>query len=308
MRILLTGSRGMLGSSIKKHLSDPKFDLLTPTSADLNLLHADAINDYLRINKPEAVIHAAARVGGIQANIDSPHEFLTENIRMDSNLLTASLEYRVPNLLYMASSCMYPRETFQPMQESQILTGALEPTNEGYALAKLVATKTVELASVQYGLNWRSLILSNLFGPGDHFNSDKSHLLAAIITKVEAAKRTNAPEIIMWGTGNVRREFTYIEDVADFIANKIFSLGDLPVALNIGLGQDYSVFEYYQMVAKYAGYLGKITADASKPEGMRQKLMNIEVAQKLGWSPTTNMADAIAKTYDWYIESMRGEN
>jgi GDP-L-fucose synthase len=272
------------------------------------LLDADAVNDYIRINKPEAVIHAAARVGGIQANIDSPHEFLTENIRMDSNLLTASLEYRVPNLLYMASSCMYPRETFQPMKESQILTGALEPTNEGYALAKLVATKSVELASVQYGLNWRSLILSNLFGPGDHFNSDKSHLLAAIITKVEAAKRTNAPEIIMWGTGNVRREFTYVEDVADFIANKIFSLGDLPAALNIGLGQDYSVFEYYQMVAQYAGYLGKITADASKPEGMRQKLMNIEVAQKLGWSPTTNMADAIAKTYDWYIDSMRGEN
>lgn len=308
MRILLTGSRGMLGSSIKRHLIDTKFDLLAPTSTDLNLLDAIAVNDYLRINKPEAVIHAAARVGGIQANIDSPYEFLTENIRMDSNLLTASLQYKVPNLLYMASSCMYPRETFQPMQESQILTGALEPTNEGYALAKLVATKTVELASVQYGLNWRSLILSNLFGPGDHFNSDKSHLLAAIITKVEAAKRTNAPEITMWGTGNVRREFTYVEDVADFIANKIFSLGDLPVVLNIGLGQDYSVLEYYQMVAQYAGYLGKITADTSKPEGMRQKLLNIEVAQTLGWNPDTRIADAIAKTYDWYIESMRGEN
>jgi GDP-L-fucose synthase len=298
----------MLGSSIKRHLIDTKFDLLAPTSTDLNLLDAIAVNDYLRINKPEAVIHAAARVGGIQANIDSPYEFLTENIRMDSNLLTASLQYKVPNLLYMASSCMYPRETFQPMQESQILTGALEPTNEGYALAKLVATKTVELASVQYGLNWRSLILSNLFGPGDHFNSDKSHLLAAIITKVEAAKRTNAPEITMWGTGNVRREFTYVEDVADFIANKIFSLGDLPVVLNIGLGQDYSVLEYYQMVAQYAGYLGKITADTSKPEGMRQKLLNIEVAQTLGWNPDTRIADAIAKTYDWYIESMRGEN
>jgi GDP-L-fucose synthase len=194
------------------------------------------------------------------------------------------------------------------MQESQILTGALEPTNEGYALAKLIATKTVELASAQYGLNWRSLILSNLFGPGDHFNSDKSHLLAAIITKVEAAKRTNAPEISMWGTGNVRREFTYVDDVADFIARKIFSLKDLPAALNIGLGQDYSVIEYYQMVAQYAGYMGKINADASKPEGMRQKLMNIEVAQELGWSPTTKMADAIAKTYDWYIDSMRGEN
>jgi len=306
MRILLTGSRGMLGSSIKRHLNDAKFDLLAPTSADLNLLEAKAVDDYIRTNKPDAVIHAAARVGGIQANIDSPYEFLTENIRMDSNLLTASLEYKVPNLLYMASSCMYPRETFQPMHESQILTGALEPTNEGYALAKLVATKTVELASVQYGLNWRSLILSNLFGLGDHFNSDKSHLLAAIITKVEAAKRTNAQEIIMWGTGNVRREFTYVEDVADFIATKIFSLKDLPAALNIGLGQDYSVIEYYQMVAQYAGYLGKIKADASKPEGMKQKLMNIEVAQKLGWNPTTSMQDAIAQTYDWYLESLQG--
>jgi GDP-L-fucose synthase len=306
MRILLTGSRGMLGSSIKKHLNDSKFDLLTPTSADLDLLDAEDVHDYIKTQKPDAVIHAAARVGGIQANIDSPYEFLTENIRMDSNLLSASLEYKVPNFLYMASSCMYPRETFQPMKESQILTGALEPTNEGYALAKLVATKTVELASNQYGLNWRSLILSNLFGPGDHFNSDKSHLLAAIITKVEAAKRTNASEITMWGTGNVRREFTYVEDVADFIATKIFSLKDLPAALNIGLGQDYSVLEYYQMVAQYAGYAGKITADASKPEGIRQKLMNIEVAQKLGWNPTTNMTDAIAKTYDWYIDSMRG--
>ena len=306
MRVLLTGSRGMLGSSIKRHLNDPKFDLLTPTSSDLNLLDAKAVNDYIRTNKPEAVIHAAARVGGIQANIDSPYEFLTENIRMDSNLLSASLEYKVPNLLYMASSCMYPRETFQPMDESQILTGALEPTNEGYALAKLVATKTVELASNQYGLNWHSLILSNLFGPGDHFNSDKSHLLAAIITKVEYAKRTNAPEIVMWGTGKVRREFTYVEDVANFIAAKIFFLNDLPAALNIGLGQDYSVIEYYQMVAQYAGYLGKINADASKPEGMKQKLMNTEVAQKLGWNPSTSMQDAIAQTYDWYLESVQG--
>ena len=147
-----------------------------------------------------------------------------------------------------------------------------------------------------------------MFGPGDHFNSDKSHLLAAIITKVEYAKRTNAPEIVMWGTGKVRREFTYVEDVANFIGAKIFSLKELPPALNIGLGQDFSVIEYYQMVAEYAGYLGKINADPSKPEGMKQKLMNVEVAQELGWNPNTNMADAIAKTYDWYIDSLRGGN
>ena len=308
MRILLTGSRGMLGSSIKRLLNDSEFDLLSPSRSDLDLLDTNAVHNFIGTNKPEAVIHTAARVGGIQANIDSPYEFLTENIRIDSNLLSASLKYRVPNLLYMASSCMYPRDTLQPMQESQILSGALEPTNEGYALAKLVATKAVELASTQYGLNWRSLILSNLFGPGDHFNSDKSHLLAAIITKVAAAKRRNAPEIIMWGTGSVRREFTYVEDVAEFIVSKIFCFKDLPATLNIGLGQDYSVIEYYQMVAQHAGYLGKISADASRPEGMRQKLMNIEVAQKLGWRPTTNMIDAIAKTYDWYIDSVGGGN
>lgn len=308
MRILLTGSRGMLGSSLKRNLSDFEFDLLTPTRQDLNLLDPKAVDDYIRINKPEVVIHAAARVGGIQANIDKPYEFLTENIRLDSNLLSASLEYRVPNFLYMGSSCMYPRDTLQPMHESQISTGALESTNEGYALAKLVATKTVELASTQYGLNWRSLILSNLFGPGDQFSSEKSHLLAAIITKVETAKRTNLPEIIMWGTGNARREFTYVDDVTEFIVTKVYNLQELPVTLNIGVGRDYSVIEYYQMVAQYAKYPGKILADVSKPEGVRQKLLNIEVAKKLGWNPTTRIQDAIAKTYDWYIESMRGVN
>lgn len=308
MRILLTGSGGMLGSSIKRHLSNFEFDVLTPTRKDLNLLDAKVVHDYIGMNKPEVVIHSAARVGGIQANIDKPYEFLTENIRMDSNLLSASLEHRVPNLLYMASSCMYPRETFQPMQESQILTGALESTNEGYALSKLVATKAIEFASNQFGLNWRSLILSNLFGPGDHFASDKSHLLAAIITKVESAKRANAPEVIMWGTGKVRREFTYVDDVADFIVTKIFSLKELPVMLNIGAGQDYSVIEYYQMVAEYAGYSGTIISDASKPEGVRQKLLDIEIAKKLGWNPPTKMPEAIAKTYDWYIQSVGGIN
>jgi GDP-L-fucose synthase len=279
---------------------------LAPSSQELDLRDTAATQQFINQAKPDIVVHAAGRVGGIQANILNPVDFLVANTDMARNVILAAYNARVPYLINLASSCMYPRETFQPMQESQILTGALEPTNEGYALAKLVATKTVELASVQYGLNWRSLILSNLFGPGDHFNSDKSHLLAAIITKVEAAKRTNAPEIIMWGTGKVRREFTYVEDVADFIATKIFALENLPAALNIGVGQDYSVIEYYQMVAQYAGYLGKINADASKPEGMKQKLMNIDVAQKLGWNPSTSMQDAIAQTYDWYLESLQG--
>jgi GDP-L-fucose synthase len=307
MRILLTGSRGMLGSSLMEHLATGGFEVLSPTSIELNLLNQSAVDEYLKRNKPETIIHAAARVGGIQANIDSPYEYLSENIRMDSNLFSAAKELGVANFVYMASSCMYPRKTKQPMGESQILTGELEPTNEGYALAKIIGTKTVETANKQYGLNWHSLILSNLFGPRDHFNSEKSHLLAAIITKVESAKRLGQSSISMWGTGQVRREFTYVHDVSKFISSNLATLNQLPASLNIGAGQDFSVLEYYKMVSKYAGYEGDIVPDASKPEGMAQKLMNIEVAKEFGWNPETSMTDAIAQTYDWYLESLQGE-
>lgn len=306
MRVLLTGSRGMLGSSLKEHLSDRDIEIIAPNSAELNLLNQVAVDQFLKQYKPDTIIHAAARVGGIQANIDSPYEYLTENIRMDSNLLNAAKSAEVPNFLYMASSCMYPRETAQPMAESQILTGALEPTNEGYALAKIVGSKTVEVANKQFGLNWHSLILSNLFGPRDHFNSEKSHLLAAIITKVESASRTGQETISMWGTGKVRREFTYVHDVAGFVASNLADLDKLPPSLNLGAGKDFSVLEYYKMVSEHAGFDGQIIAEPSKPEGMNQKLMDVSIARSLGWHPATSMQDAIAQTYDWYLISLQG--
>lgn len=296
----------MLGSSIKDHLTMQEFEILSPTSAELDLLDSAAVGAFLKQHKPDTIIHAAARVGGIQANIDSPYEYLTENIRMDSNLLTAAKSLEVPNFLYMASSCMYPRETSQPMSESQILTGELEPTNEGYAIAKIVGTKTIEVANKQYGLNWHSLILSNLFGPRDHFNSDKSHLLAAIITKIESAKRLGQSNVTMWGTGQVRREFTYVNDIAAFISSNISHLNKMPVSMNLGTGEDFSVLEYYKMVSEHAGFDGDIAADTSKPEGMVQKLLDISVARSFGWGSLTSMPEAIAQTYDWYLDSIQG--
>lgn len=306
MRVLLTGSRGMLGSSLKQHLTLSDFEIISPTSSELDLFNQVSVDDFLKQYKPDTVIHAAARVGGIQANIDSPFEYLTENIRIDSNLLNAAKSAQVPNFLYMASSCMYPRETAQPMSESQILTGALEPTNEGYALAKIVGSKTVEIANEQFGLNWHSLILSNLFGPRDHFNSEKSHLLAAIISKVESANSSGQENISMWGTGKVRREFTYVHDVSSFVAENLANLDKLPPSLNIGAGKDFSVLEYYNMVSEYAGFKGEIVPEPSKPEGMSQKLMDVSIARSLGWNPSTSMQDAIAQTYDWYINSLQG--
>lgn len=306
MRVLITGSRGMLGSSLKEHLLTRDIEILSPSSAELDLLDQTSVDVYLRQHRPDTIIHAAARVGGIQANIDSPYEYLTENIRMDSNILNAAKSVEVSNFLYMASSCMYPRDTKQPMSETQVLTGELEPTNEGYALAKIVGTKTIEVANYQYGLNWHSLILSNLFGPRDHFNSNKSHLLAAIITKVENAKRLGQGVISMWGSGQVRREFTYVNDVSAFVTSNILTLDKLPATINIGAGVDFSVLEYYAMVCKHADFDGKIIPDPSKPEGMARKLMDISVARGLGWNPATSMQDAIAQTYNWYLESLQG--
>ena len=306
MQILLTGSRGMLGSSLISRLSSNESEIFGPTRKELDLSNGSKVLDYLSRYKPDLIIHTAARVGGIDANIDSPFEHLTENIQMDSNLFTAAKIAGIKNFLYMASSCMYPRVTLQPMKESQLLTGALEPTNEGYALAKIVGMKSIETASVQFGLNWRTLILSNLFGPNDHFNSKKSHLLAAIITKVEAANRENLGEIEMWGSGRARREFTYVNDVANFVASNLSNIEKFPLAMNVGAGRDYSVLEYYEMVMNQAGFRGKIKADPSRPEGMPQKLMDSSLSKSFGWNPGTTIENAIAETYNWYLNSLQG--
>ncbi len=302
MRILLTGSGGMLGSSILTRI-DKKYDVLSPNRSELDLLNSEAVLDYLTVHKPDSIIHTAARVGGIQANIENGFDFLTQNIRLDSNIFSAARALKVSNLIYIGSTCMYPKDHDFPLQESDLLTGSLEPTNEGYALAKIIGAKTVELAAQREKLDWRTLILSNLYGPNDHFEPDRSHLIAAIIRKVDQALETGSPSISMWGDGTSRREFTFVDDVAEFIVNNLETLNALPTPMNLGAGIDYSILEFYEIITELMGYTGKIVSDPSKPNGMKRKLSDSTLAENHGWRPKTELSEGLTQTIAWYNEN-----
>ena len=300
MRILLTGGSGMLGSAIQDELSKTSHTLLAPRSKDLNLLDAKSCQNFFGANEIDFVIHCAAIVGGIKANIDSPFQFLNSNIKIDLNLFESARSFKVKNLIYIASSCMYPKDSLAAMSEELIGTGPLESTNEGYALAKLVGTKTVSITVQELDLTWRTLVLSNLYGPGDHFEKDRSHLVAAIIDKVAEAKSSNLKTIDMWGDGSARREFTFVNDVAEFISHNLENLESFPIVLNIGSGIDYSVREYYEAVLKSFDLMAEIKPDGSKPSGMKRKLLNVDKAKALGWNPRTSLEAGLKLTLKWY--------
>ena len=295
----------MLGGAISKQLrincSEPS--LSVPSRSELDLLNYAAVKKYLISGNYDLVIHCAALVGGIRASVDHPFEFLNTNILIDSNIMHASQELGIAGFMYMASSCMYPAVTNQPMAESQLLTGELEKTNEGYALAKLVGIKTVE--AVANHLNWRAFVLSNLYGPGDKYGEGNSHLIAAIIKKVSKATKQGAPTIEMWGSGNACREFTYVEDVAQYLVQVIGNLSSLPPVMNLGLGREYSVREYYEYVCKEFAYEGLISPNLSQPEGMLQKLMDSSLARSHGWNPKTEVTAGISMTIREFV--LRGE-
>ena len=302
MRLLLTGSRGMLGASILELIGD-KHEVLSPSRNELDLLNSGDVLTYLTQHKPNLIIHAAARVGGIQANIENGFDFLTENLKIDSNLFSAARALGITDLIYIGSTCMYPRDRDFALKESDLLTGSLEPTNEGYAIAKIVGTKTVELAAQMENLTWRTLILSNLYGPRDHFEPDRSHLIAAIIRKVDLALQNDAPNVSMWGDGASRREFTFVNDVAEFITQNLENLKELPVTINLGVGIDYSILEYYEMISKLMGYQGKIVGDLSKPNGMKRKLSDSSLAASHGWQAKTKINEGLVATIAWYNDN-----
>ena len=299
MRLLLTGSGGMLGSSIFERVAE-SYDVLAPKRSELNLLDPIEVKEYFEKWNPNLVIHTAARVGGIQANIDSGFDFLLENLKMDSNVFDAARSSGTKNLIYIASTCMYPKDRDLALKESDLLSGALEPTNEGYALSKIIGAKTVELAARQEDLAWRTLILSNLYGPRDHFEPSRSHLIAAIIRKVDDAIEKSLPAISMWGTGQSRREFTFVEDVAFFISESLENVSEWPFMMNLGSGVDHTVLEYYEMIANTMGYKGKIISDPSKPEGMRRKLSDSRLSHQFGWNPRTPLSKGLEQTIAWY--------
>ena len=306
MRILITGSAGMLGRAIREELekSTSGYRLSSPTSQDLDLLDGNAVEEFLDSGNFDLVIHCAALVGGIKANIEYPFDYLNTNIRIDSNVLTAAYKSSIQGLMYMGSSCMYPAHTNQPMKESQLLTGALEKTNEGYALAKLVGTKTVEFLAPN--LNWHSFIISNMYGPGDKYDDENSHLIAAAINKVARAVKQGSSEIEMWGSGSARREFTYVYDISKYLVNIIPKLESIPIVMNLGSGIDYSIREYYEFVCKELGYTGRILSTLKQPEGMKQKLMDISLARTHGWTSETNIKDGIKVTIEDFLRNQKG--
>jgi GDP-L-fucose synthase len=305
-KVLVTGARGMLGSSVvralKAHLNYEVFgwardsvDLRNPTET----LHE------LQGISPDYVIHCAARVGGIKANIDAPADFLLDNIQIDSSILSAAQQLGVTNFVYIGSSCMYPKDFRQPLVESDLLAAPLEETNEGYALSKIVGSKLATYISKQYGMNYKTIIPSNLYGPGDNFEATSSHLVAACLKKASAAKNKHESQIPVWGDGQARREFTYVDEVSEWLAGALSSIDKWPDAMNLGLGVDFSVEEFHNFALVAAEHQAELVFQPDKPAGMRQKLMDSSVARnRFGWDPKIYPQNGMKLT----LESIEGKN
>ena len=302
-RILVTGSAGMLGKAVCKSLKSPDIEIIKLTREKVDLRNPEDTLRFFSRNKPDLVVHCAALVGGIAANIDGGSKYFLENIELDRSVLYSARELKINDLIYIGSSCMYPANIDHPLRESEILTGALEPTNANYALAKILGLNVTRSIATEDGLNWRVFVASNLYGPHDHFNPNKSHLLAAIIQKAVEAQENNSKTIEMWGNGKPRREFTYVDDFANWIALSSKFLSQLPLVLNTGIGIDYSVEEYYEKVLVALNLDIKITANPNKPSGNLRKLMDSSLAKDYGWLATTDIDTGIAKTIDWYLKN-----
>jgi GDP-L-fucose synthase len=300
-RVLITGSNGMLGKAVCKkfELDNNKIIELNRNKVDLR----DSIKTYnfFSEQKPDIVIHCAALVGGIHANVLGGARYFSENVSIDSSVLNASRTLGIKELIYIGSSCMYPGNINYPLKETDLLTGSLEPTNQNYALAKILGAFLTKSIAIQDELNWRVFIASNLYGPNDHFYSERSHLLAAIISKALVAKTNHSKLIEMWGDGSPQREFTYVEDFADWILISSKFLDKLPYILNIGVGVDYTVHDFYKKVLAMLELDVKIVPNIIMPNGNHRKLMDSSLAKSFGWNPTTGIDEGIAKTIEWYL-------
>lgn len=305
MKIFLTGAGGMVGQNILEDLRFKQFQVLTPNRKELNLFEYSAVCDYIQKHRPDFVIHCAGRVGGIQANMAHPVEFLVENLDIGRNVLMAAYQAGVQNLLNIGSSCMYPRNAPNPLTEDLILKGELEPTNEGYAIAKVAAQRLCSYIRMQNpNLNYKTMVPCNLYGRYDKFSPEHSHLVPAVIRKIHQAKIQKLNEIDIWGDGQARREFMYCGDLVDCIFKAVLDFNTMPDVMNVGLGHDYSVNEYYQVAAEVVGYNGRFVHDLSKPVGMKQKLTSVKKAHNWGWKSSTSLQDGISKTYHYFLNSV----
>ncbi len=304
-KIFVAGHRGMVGSAIVRRLQAEGFtQILTRTRSDLDLLDRLAVRRFFEIERPEFVFDAAARVGGIIANSEKPVEFLIENLTIQNNVIQSAADFGVAKLLFLGSSCIYPKLALQPISEDSLLSGQLEPTNDAYALAKIAGIKLCQAYAKQYGKNFISAMPTNLYGPNDNFDLRTSHVLPALIRKVHEAKASGARSVSVWGTGSPRREFLHVDDLADACLFLLKNY-DSPEIVNIGCGEDFTIRELVETVCETLGFDGELVFDTSKPDGTPRKLLNIEKIRSLGWSPRIPLREGILDAYAWFLKSAR---
>lgn len=312
-RIFVAGHRGMVGSAIVRQLEAGGCKhLLQKTHAELDLTSQSAVAQFMQQEKPEVVILAAAKVGGIHANHTYPADFIYDNLMMECNVIHQAFLSGVRSLLFLGSSCIYPKLALQPMTEAALLTGTLEPTNEPYAIAKIAGIKLCESYNRQHGTDYRSVMPTNLYGPNDNFHPENSHVMPALIRRFHEAKVNKTPDVVIWGSGAPRREFLHVDDMAEA---SLFVLGLDPVAyqantqamlshINVGSGVDISIADLAALIARVVGYGGLIRYDATKPDGTPRKLMDVSRLERMGWKANIDLEAGIRSTYDWYLKRL----
>ncbi len=306
-RTYVAGHQGMVGSALMRRLGESRFrNLLARTRIELDLCDADAVNRFFEKESPEVVVVAAAKVGGIQANATYPAEFLRVNLSIALNLVEAAYRHGSKRLLFLGSSCIYPREAPQPMAEDALLTSPLEQTNEAYAIAKIAGLKLCQKYRQQYRVLFHSAMPTNLYGPGDNYHLENSHVVPALIRKFYEAKERHDPAVVLWGTGKPKREFLHVDDLADAILH-LLKLESPPDWINVGSGKDLSILDLAEMIRRVVGYDGEIEFDSSKPDGPPRKLLDISRLAETGWSPNINLEDGLRSTYADFLGKLEKE-
>lgn len=307
-KIYVAGHRGLVGSALRRRLESQGYsNLIFRTHRELDLTNQQAVNEFFEHEKPEYVFLAAAKVGGILANSTYPAEFIYENLMIEANIIHASYKYCVKKLLFLGSSCIYPKMAPQPLREEYLLTGPLEETNEAYAIAKIAGIRICKHYNKQYGTNFISVMPTNLYGPNDNFDLETSHVMPALIRKFHEAKVNNEPEVIVWGTGKPLREFLHVDDMADACVYLMENLStdDIGEFVNIGVGKDITIGELAELIQEIIGFEGKIKYDTSKPDGTPQKRLDITKLNSLGWKAKVSFRNGIEQTYEWYKSQIK---
>ena len=302
-KVFVAGHRGMVGSALMRRLASEQCQLLTVPRSEVDLLDQGAVNGWMATNKPDGVQRAAGKVGGIAANNTLRGEFIYENLMIAATVIHAAHVHDVQKLMFLGSSCIYPRFAQQPIREDSMLTGELEPTNEPYAIAKIAGIKMAESYRRQYGRDFISVMPTNLYGDGDNYHPEYSHVVAALIRRIHEAKVNDAPEVVVWGTGTPRREFLFVDDLADACVYLMKNYSELEL-INIGSGEDITIAEFAKVVSDAVGFQGRLVFDIARPDGMARKLMDVGRLEKLGWKAKTSLDDGIRLAYQAYLKTL----